>query len=199
MLTNQEFDDLSEKIYTFHTKRAPGIPIGIAMIDLALDKLGPVKEKINAVSETQACLSDVLQIMVGCTIGNRYLRIYKELGKYALTLFDRADGRGIRVWVNVDKIDVNIAPETHKFFHRKRSAEVKKGGPARKASAAKIVKEFIQIKGDVLEFQEIQMVNYGKPPMLPAAVCSSCNETFLAKSSSSNKCQVCSGELKYFE
>lgn len=199
MLTTEEFNNITEKIYTFHTKRAPGIPIGVAMIDLALDKLGPIKDKINAVSETQACLSDVLQIMVGCTIGNRYLRIYKKLGKYALTLFDREDGRGIRVWVDVDKIDINIAPETHKFFHRKRSAEVKKGGPARKESAKKIVEEFLKIKNDVIEFKEIQMINYNKPPMLPAAVCVSCNETFLAKSALENVCQFCSGELKYFE
>ena len=199
MLTDKEFNEMTEKVYAFHHKRAPGIPIGVAMVDLALDKLGVVKEKINAIAETQACLSDVIQIMAGCTIGNRYLRIYKELGKYALTLFDRADGRGVRVFIDIDKIDASISPETYKFFHRTRSAEVKKGGPARIESSKKIVKEFLKIKDKILDFQEVKVINHGKPPMLPASICITCGESFLAKHNSDKKCQICSGALKYFE
>ena len=41
-MTDAEFNELVEKVYKFHTKRAPGIPIGVEMVLLAKEKLGDV-------------------------------------------------------------------------------------------------------------------------------------------------------------
>lgn len=198
MMSPEEFRAKTEAVYRFHTKQAPGIPIAIAMIDLAREKLGPVKEKLNAVAETQACLSDAIQIVTGCTIGNRYLRVLPTVGRYALTLFDRADGRGIRVAVDLEKLDPQVTPELCKFFHRARSAEVNKGGPAREASGQIIIAECEKVGYSIFKWERVQMLKYGKPPMLPAVVCPDCSESFLQRDAGHSRCDVCSGIQPYF-
>ena len=199
MLTKQEYEEMAEKIYMFHTKRAPGIAIGVIMVDFARDLLGTTADKVNAVSETQACLSDVLQVMMGCTIGNRYLKVYKDLGRYALTLFDRGNGRGVRVFVDLEKIDAEKTPELHRFFHRKRDKSVQKGGLAREESGRKIIAEFDTVGREILGFQTVQVLKYGKPPMLPAHVCSECGESFLARDDDHLVCDACIGENMYYK
>ncbi|MBF0503429.1 MAG: formylmethanofuran dehydrogenase subunit E family protein [Candidatus Riflebacteria bacterium] len=199
MLSKEEFEALAERVFSFHTKRAPGIYIGVAMVDLARDVLGPVKGKLNAIAETQACLSDVIQIMTGCTVGNRYLRVMPALGRYALTLFDREDGRGVRVWADPAKIDAGKTPEMYNFFHRTRDADVEKGGSARELSCIKIIEEFRIVGRSILDSQKVFVINHGKPPMLPAVVCPSCGETYLQRCEMHKQCDFCSGENVYFK
>ena len=198
MLSRNEFDEWTEKAFAFHTKRAPGIVIGVAMVDLAKEKLGQVKTRLNAITETQACIVDVVQIMLGCTVGNKYLRVVKELGHYAVTLFDRFDGRGVRVFVDVSKIDPEKTPELARFFKRTRDPEVKNGGEARIKSGQKIIKEFHSIDRDIFGVEYVRVIDHDKPPMLPAGVCEDCGESFLAVADE-KKCQGCTGRLKYFE
>jgi len=52
MLTDSEFEKVTEEVFKFHTKRAPGLAIGVAMVDLDRDLLGPVKGRLNVISET---------------------------------------------------------------------------------------------------------------------------------------------------
>lgn len=198
MMTPEEFREKTEATYRLHTKQAPGIPIAIAMIDLAREKLGPIKEKLNAVAETQACLSDALQIAAGCTVGNRYLRVLPSIGRYALTLFDRADGRGIRVSVDLEKLDPKVTPELCKFFHRARSPEVNKGGPAREASGQLIIAECEKVGYSMFKWEPVQIVAFGKPPMLPAVICPDCGESFLQREASHVRCDVCTGSQAYY-
>lgn len=198
MLTPEQFDAMTEKVFAFHTKQAPGIPIGIVMLDFARDLLGPVKGKINVVAETQACLSDVIQVMIGCTVGNRYMRVLKDVGRYALTLFDRADGRGIRVFVDLAKIDPTKTPETYRFFCRRRDPAVQAGGSAREESGRKIIEEFKTLGRTILGFQRVQLKQFGKPPMLPAETCPGCGETFLQRDAGHLRCDVCAGLADYY-
>ncbi|MFZ2958672.1 MAG: formylmethanofuran dehydrogenase subunit E family protein [Candidatus Ozemobacteraceae bacterium] len=198
MLKQEEYDAIAERVFAFHTKRAPGIYIGIAMVDLAREVLGTIRGKMNVIVETQACLSDVVQIMTGCTTGNRYLRVLPELGRYALTLFDREDGRGVRVWADPAKIDPKRTPEMYDFFHRTRGAEVEAGGPPRELSCQRIIEEFRLVGREVFLTQKVWVTAHGKPPMLPASVCKSCGETFLQRTVDHQQCDFCSGEKAYF-
>lgn len=195
----KEKEELIEKIFAFHTKRAPGIVIGVDMVELALEKLGSVKDKINAICEGQSCLIDVLQHMTGCTYGNKYLRVVKNLGRFAFTLFDRYDGRGIRVFIDIGKIDAAETPELAKFFTRTRSKEVKEGGPARAESALKIMKEFASMKQNIIAWYPVRVIDHGKPPMYPAALCEDCKESFLVVEDGAKKCEECTGEVRYYE
>ena len=196
MINESEFIELVEKVYKFHTKRAPGIPIGVQMVLLAQEKLGPIK-RLGAIAETQVCLSDTIQFLTGCTVGNKYLKIFDEIGRYALTLYSRKDGHGIRVFVDFDKLSEDKMPEIYKFFHRKRDPITRTDMNARAESAKKIVKEFLAANRDIFSFQEVQIKNFGKPPVSPAQICQSCNESFLAEPEI-DKCLVCSGEKEYY-
>lgn len=198
MLSNEEFKAIVQKVFDFHTKRAPGIPIGVAMVDLALSHLGKTQGKINAIAETQACLSDVIQVMIGCTIGNRYLKIYNEIGRYALTLYDRDTGLGIRVSVNLNKIDPNKTPELYRFFTRTRDEDVKKGGVARAISCDKIINEFLSVNKDIFNVEKVQLKVFGKPPMLEAQICPMCKESFLQRNKDHTICDYCSGTNNYY-
>lgn len=199
MLSEKEFEKVVEEVYRFHTKRAPGIAIGVAMVDLARQHLGTIKGKLNAIAETQACLSDVIQVMTGCTMGNRYLRVMKDLGRFALTLFDREDGNGVRVSIDLKKIDPKKTPELYKFFLRERDEEVQKGGEAREISGRKIVNELISVGRDIFRIERVKVREHGKPPMLPAAICQSCGESFLKRDESHKLCDFCSGINKYYD
>lgn len=194
-VNNQQWQNEVERIYSFHTKRAPGVPIGACMIDYARELLGPITGTINAVCETGWCLADAIQVMTGCTVGNRYLRIEAHLGRYALTLFDRDTGEGIRVYVDVRKIDANKTPELYKFFHRTRGAEVEQGGTPRQESNARVHSDFAKVHRDILSWERVVVRQKGKQPIPPAAVCPGCGESFLGAPGS--RCDVCTGQTYY--
>lgn len=177
--------------------KAPGIVIGAAMVELALDKLGEVK-KLGAVAEAKACLSDAIQALTGCTVGNKYLTIHDEIGRYALSLYDRTDGRGIRVFVDVRKIDANQTPEMYLFFHRQRAPEVEYDLKARALSGKKVVDEFIHINHDIFGTEEIIVKNLEKEKYLAVKICLDCGESFTYKDDSQTLCLVCSKQMEYY-
>ncbi|MBF0406843.1 MAG: hypothetical protein HQM10_05795 [Candidatus Riflebacteria bacterium] len=198
MYTEAEKDKFFRRITEFHTKDAPGLEIGVEMVDCALDLLGKVHDKILAVVETSACLVDVVQIMVGCTTGNKYLQALTNLGRFAVTLYDRKDGRGVRVSVDLSKINKEKTPEIHNFFNRKRAIEVETNMELRKASGALIKKEFKTIGRELFRTEKVNVKTFGKPPILPAQVCNKCEESFLAKNKTDEMCEFCTGTAEYY-
>lgn len=197
-MNNEEFLQLVEKVYAFHTRRAPGIPIAVEMVLRARAKLGNA-EKLCAVAETSTCLPDAIQFLLGCTIGNGDLRMMPEIGRYALTLYDRKNGgKGVRIFVDQNRIDAEKMPETHRFFLRKRSEEVKKGGAARKASAEVIVNEFLNNGRDIFSLQDVVVADTSKPPLKEVVVCPKCGESFSVTQPNQTLCLVCSSDNPYY-
>lgn len=196
-MTNEELLKWYDKAANFHHKRAPGLLIAAAMIDICRTGLGEVKDRVNAISESVSCLCDVIQIMTDCTVGNRYLTIHGDLGRFALTLYDRADGRGIRAFIGLDSISEEETPELYRFFHRTRSPEVKAGGIARLRSGEQVVEEFMKVKDRVIGTQKVFVENFAKPTKPSAARCVSCHESFL-QTGSTAECSMCNGKLQYY-
>ncbi len=192
----EKWKDQIEAIFKFHTKRAPGIPIGACMVEYALELLGPVNGTVCAVSETDWCLSDAIQFMTGCTVGNRNLKIEGKLGRYALTFFERETGRGVRVAVDVRKINKEKSPELYKFFHRIRGKEVEAGGPPRKESNMRVIEDFMPLGREILSWEKVEVKEKGKKPIPPANICSKCGESFLSETRT-NTCQACLGNIYY--
>jgi formylmethanofuran dehydrogenase subunit E len=91
----------------FHSYPAPGLVIGVFMVDRALRELeARPGEKLFAVAETRKCLPDALQVCAGCTIGNNRLRVL-EAGRFAIavnrpTLGDRVEG--LRVFLDENRL-----------------------------------------------------------------------------------------------
>ena len=86
----------------FHGWLSPGLVIGIFMVDLAKEILGS-RELIDSVVETRACIPDAIQLMTKCTYGNGWMAT-RDWGKMALTLFDKKERDGVRVFVDLEKI-----------------------------------------------------------------------------------------------
>jgi len=149
-MTNEQLLEWYDRATAFHVKRAPGLLIGAALVDAARTELGQTEGKVNAVCESVSCLCDVIQLMTGCTLGNRYLKTYANSGRFALALFDRDNGKGARAFIDLDRINATETPELHRFFHRQRGPEVKASGPARLESGKKVVSEFLKVRHKVI-------------------------------------------------
>jgi len=79
-----------ERVSSFHGYLSTGAFIGIQMLNIvkrALD--ADPKEQLYVTCETYNCLPDSFQILAGCTIGNKKLKI-KDFGKMAVVVNKRA-------------------------------------------------------------------------------------------------------------
>ncbi len=101
-----------EHVAAFHGYAAPGLVVGAFMVDAARRNL-PEGTLFEAVSETTSCLPDAVQLFTPCTVGNGWLRI-KNLGRYALTLYDKFTGQGFRAHLDPAKLDAY--PEIASWF-----------------------------------------------------------------------------------
>jgi len=96
------FDDMLNAVERFHGYAAPGVLIGCYMVAAAKSRL-PQDVLYDAICETGWCLPDASQLMTPCTTGNGWLRIV-NLGLYALTLYEKATGKGFRVYLDAQKL-----------------------------------------------------------------------------------------------
>ena len=113
-ICGRTYDEYIEMIKAFHGHVAPGMVLGGFMVDLAYQNL-PQGEYFDAICETRACLPDAIQILTPCTVGNGWLRII-DLGRFALSLFEKYTGNGVRVYVDSQKLD--NWPEVQTFFFK---------------------------------------------------------------------------------
>ena len=120
------YDEYLSGVKSFHGYAAPGLMMGGFMVDLALSHM-PEGVLFDAVCETRSCLPDAVQLLTPCTVGNGWLRIL-NLGRYALSLYDKYQGDGIRVFVDCAKTaglagggDLDAEAQT-KAAHRTRNS-----------------------------------------------------------------------------
>lgn len=83
----------------FHGHICPGLAIGFRAGKAALswlqEKRSPDEEMVTTV-ETNACGTDAIQVLTGCTLGKGNL-LYRDCGKHAYTMFSRKTGEGVRI------------------------------------------------------------------------------------------------------
>jgi len=113
-ICGRTYDEYIEMIKAFHGHVAPGVVLGGFMVDLAYRNL-PQGEYFDAISETRSCLPDAIQLLTPCTVGNGWLRII-DLGRFAMSLFEKYTGNGVRVYVNSQKL--GDWPELKIFFFK---------------------------------------------------------------------------------
>ena len=98
-----DIEEYLHVVQSFHGYVAPGVILGGFMVNLAKDPL-PEGTLFNAICETSACLADAIQLLTPCTIGNNRLKIL-DFGRFALSLYDKNQGNGFRVFLHPKKID----------------------------------------------------------------------------------------------
>jgi len=186
-----------EKTLNFHVKNAPGVVIGVYMVDLALellDGLYPDRKSyvLNALCETNVCLADPIQVLTGCTFGNKYLRLNAvDNGRYALVLYNRDTSLGFRVFVDLKKINGEKFPELYAFFYKTRDYSSRSRSLISKAT----IEEFYRAERQIFSCQKVKVNIPAKDDLVPAAVCRNCGESYLVtpakKKSGQNLCAYC--------
>ena len=101
-------------VRSFHGYSAPGVIIGGFMVNLAKRNL-PEGTLFNAICETTVCLPDAIQLLTPCTVGNGWVRII-NLGRFALSLYDKDQGNGFRVFLDPAKLEKR--PEIKSWFFK---------------------------------------------------------------------------------
>ncbi len=94
-----EKQNLLQKCVEFHGHLCPGLAFGFQAAMAAMDffsEARAVDEEIVAIVETNACGTDAIQVITGCTFGKGNF-IFKDYGKNAFTFVSRNSGKGVRI------------------------------------------------------------------------------------------------------
>lgn len=87
------------KCLDFHGHFCPGLAIGYragkAAMDWLKERRAPDEEMVATV-QTNACGTDALQVLTGCTLGKGNL-LCEDHGKHVYTLVNRKNGNGVRI------------------------------------------------------------------------------------------------------
>ncbi len=179
------FEESMEMARAFHGYPAPGLVLGVRMVSLAMTHL-PEKVLFDAVTETRSCLPDAVQILTLCTVGNNWLKIM-DLGRYALALYDKTNGNGVRV--SIDSQAVKKWPELFAWLYKTK---------AKHEQDSKALYRDIQSAADHIlntEPVEIQARHLVKTSKGAIDTCPVCGEAFPV--THGNICRVCQGETPY--
>jgi len=174
-----------EMVKAFHGHVAPGMVLGGFMVDLAYRNL-PEGEFFDAICETRACLPDAIQILTPCTVGNGWLRIINT-GRFALSLFEKYTGEGVRVYVDNQKLD--DWPEVKIFFFKLK--------PKKEQDFEALLEEIHHAHTSIFGVQKvmIDMDSIKSNRRGAFAVCPSCGEGYPANDG--EICLGCQGEAPY--
>lgn len=189
LLGSHTHDEFMELATQFHGYPAPGIIIGAYMVELARMHVQPMLEDhglYNAISETGPCLPDAIQMLTPCTIGNGWLAICDN-GRYAMSLFNKYNGQGVRVYLDINKLDTY--PTIKEWLMKLR--------PKREQNTALLQEEIRQAKTSILTVQEIQAKDeyFGKHGKGSISTCALCAEPIPTRNGLI--CDACNGNSPY--
>ena len=179
------FAQFKEKAAEFHSYPAPGLLIGAYMVEAAKARL-PEGTLFEAVVETKKCLPDAVQLLTPCSIGNQWVRIL-DLGKYAVSLYDKYSGEGFRVHLDLERM--RAYPEITAWF-----LKIK---PKAEQDEEVLLRE-IEAAGDSIcgiapiRIRPRQLVHY---PMGAIGACPLCGEAYPV--GDGPICRGCQGEAPY--
>ncbi len=145
MIGPYTYDEFFDRVKRFHGHVAPGVVMGGFMVDLALKNL-PEGEFFDALCETRACLPDAVQLLTPCTIGNGWLKVI-NMGRYALTLYEKFGGKGVRVYVDAPKTDA--WPELKSWYFKSKEKK--------EQNFERLMSEIREAGAGVCSLQRVQM------------------------------------------
>lgn len=166
----------------FHGYLSPGLALGIIMVDLARELLGS-RYLIDAVVETKSCLPDAIQLMTSCTYGNGWMHV-KDWDKMALTLYDKHELDGIRVFVNFEK--VKDYPLIERWLMGLGDVDKEE-----------VANQVITAGRDIVSWQRVRVAPLRKMKKVPLVTCPSCGEIHPA--ADGDPCARCSGKDNYYQ
>lgn len=177
-----EFRHLAEN---FHGYAAPGLLVGAFMVEKAKSALPP-GTLYESVVESAKCLPDAVQLLTPCSVGNQRMKIHNQ-GIYAVSLFDKYTGKGVRV--SIDPAKMAAWPELYSWFFKKK---------AKKEQDSVKLEAEIEAAGDSyckLESIEILPGFIGHRHMHSIEVCPCCGEAYPGESGLI--CRNCQGDAPF--
>ena len=179
------YDEYLEQVRSFHGHVAPGLAMGGFMVDLALKNL-PEGEFFDALCETRACLPDAVQLLTPCTIGNGWLKVI-NMGRYAVTLYEKFGGKGVRVYVDAPKTDA--WPELKSWYFKLKEKKDQ--------DFERLMREIREAGAGICSMQTVQMDHrfIQVKRRKGFRVCDLCGEAY--PSSDGAICRGCQGDAPY--
>jgi len=184
-ILSHSYEEYIELARSFHGFPAPGVLIGGFMVDLAVKNL-PEGILYDALCETKTCLPDAIQLLTPCTYGNGWLTVL-PLGRYALTLYDKTNHQGVRVFLDVAKMEP--WQEVRNWFLKLKTKQ--------EQDSDRLFKEIREAGQDILSLRRVQL----KPDFIQnkhmgkVALCPQCGESYPAKDG--KLCLGCQGSAPY--
>ncbi|MDD3826206.1 MAG: FmdE family protein [Anaerolineae bacterium] len=174
-------DEYIDALTEFHGNFGPGLLIGGFMVDAAARRMTEY-EYLDAICESTSCLPDAIQLLTPCTVGNGWLKIV-DTGRFALTLYDKKSGNGIRVSMDVSKLDGY--PEIRNWFMRLVSKHEQDNDA--------LLEEIRRAGREIFAIQTVTVspALLGKHTPPPIALCASCGEAY--PQNGSTVCPACQG------
>ncbi|MCL2124075.1 MAG: FmdE family protein, partial [Desulfovibrionaceae bacterium] len=179
------FEEFKARAAAFHGYPAPGLLLGGYMVAMAKRALPP-ETLFEAVVETKKCLPDAVQLLTLCSTGNNWMKVI-NLGKYALSLFDKRTGEGVRVHLDVGKLEAFPEIRAWLFKHKAKKDQ----------DTEKLFRE-IESAGDSvcgMSPVRIRAAFLGHAPMGNVGICPQCGEAYPTEDGF--LCRACRGEAPY--
>jgi formylmethanofuran dehydrogenase subunit E len=178
-------EEFIERVQSLHGFAAPGVVIGGFMVDLAKQHL-PEEGLFNAVSETAKCLPDAIQLLTSCTVGNGWLTVI-NIGRYALTLYEKSNGGGIRVFLDPAKVEA--WPEIKNWLFKLK--------PKKEQDLELLMKQIKEAGARICGIQHVTVALHllEKKHRGDIVQCPRCNEAY--PGDDGEICLACQGEYPY--
>jgi formylmethanofuran dehydrogenase subunit E len=170
MICSHTYEKYVEMVKEFHGYGAPGVIIGGFMVDLAYRSLSG-EGLFDALCETSKCLPDAVQLLTPCTVGNGWLSIV-NVGRFALTLYDKRTGDGVRVFVDTARLE--SWPEIKAWFL--------KLTPKKEQDEKRLLEEIRQAGDTIMSVRRVKVAKrlLEKAQRGGLAICPRCGEAYPA-------------------
>lgn len=179
------YEEYLHLVKSFHGNLAPGLIIGGFMVDLAMKHLAE-GEFFDAVCETPVCLPDAVQILTPCTIGNGWLSVV-SFGKFAVTLYEKYSGKGLRVYLDMEKL--KAWPEIRDWYLKKKKKN--------EQNPELLLAQIKEAGHGLLSIQHVQVEpeKVRRKKLGPVDICPVCGEAYPSRDG--NQCRSCRGDAFY--
>jgi formylmethanofuran dehydrogenase subunit E len=180
--TFEEFKEIARK---FHGYPAPGLLIGGFMVEEAKSRL-PEGTLFEALVESGKCLPDAVQLLTLCSTGNNWMKV-ENLGRYAVSLYDKHTGQGWRV--AVDPARLEAWPEIRSWFMKLK--------PKREQDTERLFAEIEAAGPTICSVAPVTVAPkyLGHGHMSAILVCPVCREAYPGTDGAI--CRACQGESPY--
>jgi formylmethanofuran dehydrogenase subunit E len=170
-IADQEMRSQIELVATFHGYLSTGAFMGIQMLSIAKRILGASNgDRLFVTCETYNCLPDPFQVLAGCTIGNKGLKIIDH-GKMAVTVTKRASAntriKGVRIML--DPAKTARYPRLHAWFMK-----------TEKVAHPEAISILLEA-GESVYTWKILDLDVPEKPRKKIAICEECKESFIQK------------------